>query len=76
MAQLAGDEALGQIGEVVRVVGREEGVHLSAEQRLVHVHAAAVLAMQRLGHEGGVHAVVGCHLFDDEAGDHDAIGHD
>ena len=54
----------------------EEGVVVAAEQRLVHVHAAAVLAVQRLGHEGGVHAVVGRDLLDDQAADHDAVGHD
>ena len=40
------------------------------------MHAAAVLAVQRLGHEGGVHAVVGRDLLHDQAADHDAVGHD
>jgi hypothetical protein len=74
--ELAGDEALGQVGEVVGIVGREEGVVVAAEQRLVHVHAAAVHAVQRLGHEGGVHAVVSGHFFDDQPAGHDAVGHD
>ena len=53
----------------------EERVVAAAEQRLVHVHAAAVLAVHRLGHEGRVHAVVGRDLLDDQAGDHDPVGH-
>ena len=41
----------------------------------MHVHAAAVLAVDGLWHEGGVDAVVGCHLLHDEAGDHHPVGH-
>ena len=59
-----------------RVGLAEHGVGLAAEQALVHVHAAAVLAVERLGHEGGVHAVVRRDLLDDEADDHDAVGHE
>ena len=42
----------------------------------MHVHAAAVLAVHGLGHEGRVHAVVGRDLLDDQARDHHAVGHE
>jgi len=42
----------------------------------MHVHPAAVDAVQRLGHERRVQAVVGGDLLDDEPADHDAVGHD
>ena len=76
MPELPGDEALGDVAEVIGVGLAEDRVVVAAEQRLVHVHAAAVLAVERLGHEGRVHAVVGRDLLDDEARDHDAVGHE
>ena len=41
----------------------------------MHVHAGAVLAGDRLGHEGGVHAVGVRDLLDRKAVGHDDIGH-
>ncbi len=56
-------------------VGVEEGVAVAGEERLVDVHARAVLAEDRLGHEGRVDAVLERHLLDDEAIGHGVVGH-
>ena len=49
--------AVGREPQLVGLV--EEGVLAAAGERLVHVHAGAVLALDRLGHERRVHAVAG-----------------
>ena len=75
MAQLAGDERLADVGEEVRVVGIVEGVAPAAEQRLVGVHARAVLAEQGLGHEGRVKAVLHRVFLDRDPVGHAVVGH-
>ena len=56
VAQQAGHELLGDRRQVVAVVVVEERVVVAAEQRQVGVHARALHALERLGHERGVHA--------------------
>ena len=73
--ELAGDERLADVGEEVLVVGVVEGVALVVEQRLVRVHAGAVLAEQRLRHEGRVPAVLHGVLLDRDAVGHAVVGH-
>ena len=75
MAQLAGDERLADVGEEVRIVGVEEGVALASEQRLMGVHARAVLAEQRLGHERRVIAVLERVFLDGDPIGHAVVGH-
>src|SRR3954452_19838635 len=75
VAQLAGDERLADVGEEVRVVLVEEGVAPPAEERLVRVHARAVLAEQRLGHERRMPAVLHRVLLDRDAVRHAVVGH-
>src|SRR5205814_8297661 len=65
--QLAGDERLARVREVPLVVAVEEGVAPVAEEGLVRVHAGAVLAEDRLRHEGRVDAVLRRDLLDDQA---------
>ena len=59
----------------VLVVRVEEGVLVAPEEALVDVHAAAVLAEERLRHEGGVAAVLVRDLLHDRAVGHDVVGH-
>ena len=73
--ELAGDERLRRGGEEVLVVGVEEGVAAVLGQRLVDVHPGAVLAEQRLRHEGRVTAVFQRVLFDDDPVGHAVVGH-
>ena len=61
--------------EEVLVVGVVEGVLAVLAQRLVHVHPAAVLAVQRLRHEGGVPAVLHRVLLDRHPVGHAVVGH-
>ena len=75
MLELAGDERLADVGQEVLVVGVVEGVLAVREQRLVGVHARAVLAEQRLGHEGRVPAVLHRVLLDRDAVGHAVVGH-
>ena len=60
------DVAQRHLGELVFRLGIEEGVLLAAEQRLVGVHAAAVLPLDRLGHERGEEAVAAGDVAHDE----------
>ncbi|MBS1226427.1 MAG: hypothetical protein H6R32_361 [Candidatus Aminicenantes bacterium] len=53
----------------------EEEVPAVAPERLVDVHAAAVLAVDRLGHEGRVQAVHAADLPDHVAEEHGRVGH-
>ena len=75
MLELAGDERLAHVREEVLVVGVIERVLAVAEQRLVRVHARAVLAEQRLGHERRVPAVLHRVLLDRDAVGHAVVGH-
>ena len=75
VAQLAGDEGLRRRREVVLVVGVEEGVAAVLAERLVDVHPRAVLAEQRLRHEGRVPAVFHRVLLDHDAVGHAVVGH-
>ena len=54
------------VGEVPLVVAVEERVAAAGEQRLMRVHPRAVLAEQRLRHEGRVEAVLLRDLLDDQ----------
>ena len=67
------DFAVGR--EEVRVVGVVEGVLAVFGQRLVDVHPGAVLAEQRLRHEGRVPAVLHRVLLDDDPVRHAVVGH-
>ncbi len=60
---------------MILVLGVEEGVALASEQRLMDVHAAAVLVGQGLGHERGVDAVPHGDFLDNQAIGHGAVGH-
>jgi len=61
--------------QVARVRRVEEGVAVAGEQRLVGMHPAAVHACQRLGHEGGVDAMLHRHLLDGDAVGHATVSH-
>ena len=67
--------ALPIVGQEVLVVGVVERVAAVLEQRLVRVHAGAVLAEQRLGHERRVPAVLHRVLLDRDAVRHAVVGH-
>ena len=54
--------------------GVVERVHAVAQQRLVRVHAGAIDAEDRLGHERRVHAVAPCDVLDDEPEGADVVG--
>ena len=75
MLELAGDERLRRRREVVGVVLVVEGVLAVFAERLVHVHPGAVLAEQRLRHEGRVPAVLHRVLLDDDPVGHAVVGH-
>ena len=57
----SGDRLYGVVVVVERVV-------VAVEQRQVHVHPAALHALERLGHERGVHALAGGDLLHDQTG--------
>jgi hypothetical protein len=67
MRQDSADVVERELAELVRRLGVVEGVLLALEQRLVRVHAGAVLAEDRLRHERGVQPEVQRHLADHEA---------
>ena len=75
MPQLAGDERLARIREVPLVVAVEEGVAVVLEQGLVRVHPRAVLAEERLRHEGRVEAGLLRDLLLDQPVGHGVVGH-
>ena len=58
MRQLPGDEFLRNQAQPILVLRVGEQVLAIRPERLVRVHAAAVDAGNRLGHEGGIDAVV------------------
>lgn len=57
------------------VTGVAEGVGVALEEREVGVHARALDAGQRLGHEGGVDAPLLGQLLHHLAHRHDRVGH-
>ena len=72
----ARDVVLPEVRKVRRMVvlgGPEEVLAVVVEQRLVQEHGAAGLAGDGLGHEGGVHALLGGELLDDQTGGHDVV---
>ena len=75
VVQDAGDVVLGHLREIVLVPAVEEGVLAPLEERLVDVHAAAVLPEDRLRHEGRVDAVLPRDLLDRGPVGHDLVGH-
>ena len=75
VVQQPGDEAARHLGEPVAVVLVDERVALALPQRDVGVHARALHAGQRLGHEGGEDALLARHLLDHHAGRHHGVGH-
>ena len=54
--------------------GLVEGVAVALEERQVGVHAGAGVLGERLGHEGGVDALLERDLLDDRAEGHDVVG--
>ena len=75
MDEQAGDEALGHLREAELVARVVERVDVALEEREVGVHARALDAGERLGHEGGVHAALERHLLDDELERHHVVRH-
>src|SRR5450631_521989 len=74
VVQLAGDEVLGDVAEAVVVSAGEGIAGADAEQALVHVHAAARLVVEGLGHEAGDDAgALGDGLQGEPEG-HDGVG--
>ena len=79
-----GTERLGvleQAADGIEAQVAQAGVALAGQQRLivfperqVGVHARAVVAEERLGHEGGGLAVAAGHVANDVLGEHDLIG--
>ena len=66
---------LPDLGEAVLVAGVVERVDVALEQRHLRVHAGTERALDRLGHERGVHAELGGDLLHDLAERHDVVGH-
>ena len=52
-----------------------ESVRVALEKRQMQVHARALHAFKRLGHECGMHVAHRCNLFDNKAEGHDAVSH-
>ncbi len=70
-----GNVGFGQVGEMILVAGIVEGVNLSLKQRLVGVHAAAVLTEDGFGHKGGIHPVLPGNLLDRDPESCGFLGH-
>ncbi len=75
VAQQSGDEAPRDLGEPHRVLGVVERVGVLAPQRQVGVHPRSLDALERLGHERGVHPGAHRHLTHDHAQRHEVVGH-
>ena len=77
MAEQAGDVVEADAAQLPRRIGVEEGVAaVGAHQRLQQVQAGAVASVDRLGHEGGVEAVLLRDVLDDETERADVVGGD
>ena len=74
MVQQTGDEGVGFLRESQRVARVGKHVFAILEQRHIGVHAAAVDAEHRLGHEGGVQAVLLRQRLDGQLEGHDVVG--
>ncbi len=73
MLEQATDVPAGGLGEVgVGVLAEEQGLTTFPEA-LVHVHAAAVVGKDRLGHERGCASVLAGHVADDVLVDHHVV---
>ena len=75
VVQQPGDEALADLRQAELVARVVERVDVALEQRQVRVHARAERALDRLGHERGVHAELVGDLLHDQAERHDVVGH-
>jgi hypothetical protein len=75
MLENAGDERLGDIGELQRVVGAVERVDLALEQAHVGVHGRPGMLGERLGHERRADAVAERNLLDHIPERHHVVGH-
>ena len=75
MAKLTGNERLAGIREEVLVVTVKESVSPTAKERLVRMHARAVLTEQWLGHEGRVKVVLLGVLLDCDSVGHAVVSH-
>jgi hypothetical protein len=71
----AADVPAGHVAQAGVALLVEEQRLAALPQRLVHVHARAVVLEDRLGHEG--HALAGLprHVLDDVLVEHDLVGH-
>ena len=74
--QQAGDVVEARAAQLPRRIHVVERVAVLGEQRLVRVHARAVDAVHRLGHEGRVQPVLLRDVLDDEAERADVVGGD
>ena len=74
MGQQARDELVGQRGELAGGVRVKEGVFAVLEQRHVDVHTTAGGAVDGLGHEGGVEAVLLGQGLHRQLEGHDVVG--
>ena len=70
-----GDERLGDIGELQRIVGAVERVDLALEQAHMGMHGRAGVLPEWLGHERRPHPLFQRDLFDDVAERHHVVGH-
>ncbi len=60
---------------MVLIVGIVKGIFITAEQRLMRVHAAAVLTKDGLGHEGGIDPMLPGDLLDRDPEGQGFVGH-
>ncbi len=75
MRQQPADVVLGQLGQVRVAAGLVHQRIAALPQRLMHVHARAVLLEDRLGHECGRLARLRRRVLDHVLVDHHLIGH-
>ena len=75
MLKNSGDELPSRTGEGNLIVGVVEGVGIAFKQAEVGVHSRSRAVFERLGHECGMHALLGSHLLDEVAERHDVVCH-
>src|SRR4030042_1036404 len=75
MPQQTSDETLGHLGQIILILGVEEGILIALEQRLMHMHATAVDAENRLGHECGIYSILYSHLLNYQPIGHYVVRH-